>query len=97
MAQSLHDHTYGITSDPLTRFTVVLAGLLHDVDHPGKPNCALALWLVYILQKANNLYSVLMWQNAGVPNSQLVKENANMAQVYNNKSIAEQNSVDISW
>lgn len=31
--QTLHDHTYGITSDPLTRFSVVLAALIHDVDH----------------------------------------------------------------
>lgn len=31
----LHDHTYGITSDPLTQFSCVLAALLHDIDHPG--------------------------------------------------------------
>lgn len=29
---SLHDHTYGITSDPLTQFAVVLSALIHDVD-----------------------------------------------------------------
>lgn len=33
----------------------------------------------------------------GVPNSQLVKENAVMTQVYSGKSTAEQNSVDIAW
>eukprot|EP00523_Entomoneis_sp_CCMP467_P001058 CAMPEP_0168743416 /NCGR_PEP_ID=MMETSP0724-20121128/13565_1 /TAXON_ID=265536 /ORGANISM="Amphiprora sp., Strain CCMP467" /LENGTH=1154 /DNA_ID=CAMNT_0008791045 /DNA_START=91 /DNA_END=3556 /DNA_ORIENTATION=+ len=27
----LHDHTYGITSDPLTQFSVVLSALIHDV------------------------------------------------------------------
>lgn len=27
---SLHDHTYGITSDPLTQFACVLAALIHD-------------------------------------------------------------------
>jgi post-segregation antitoxin (ccd killing protein) len=37
----VHDHTYGITSDPLTSFTVVLAALLHDVDHQGVPNSQL--------------------------------------------------------
>jgi hypothetical protein len=26
----LHDHTYGITSDPLTQFSVVLSALIHD-------------------------------------------------------------------
>jgi hypothetical protein len=39
--RSLHDHTYGITSDPLTRFAVVLAALIHDVDHSGVSNMQL--------------------------------------------------------
>ena len=39
--KSLHDHTYGITSDPLTRFAVVLAALIHDVDHQGVSNMQL--------------------------------------------------------
>jgi hypothetical protein len=33
----------------------------------------------------------------GVANTQLVKENAVIAAVYQNKSVAEQNSVDIAW
>jgi hypothetical protein len=66
-ARNLHDHTYGITSDPLTRFAVIVAALIHDVDHPG------------------------------VPNTQLIKENTQMAKHYGNKSIAEQNSVDLAW
>lgn len=37
----LHNHTYGITSDPLTQFTVVLSALIHDVDHRGVPNTLL--------------------------------------------------------
>jgi len=32
---ALHDHTFGITSDPLTQFAVVLSALIHDVDHRG--------------------------------------------------------------
>lgn len=66
-AQELHDHTYGITSDPLTQFAVVFSALLHDVDH------------------------------LGVPNTQLVKEARELAQMYNNKSVAEQNSIDLAW
>jgi class 3 adenylate cyclase len=66
-AKDLHDHTYGITSDPLTQFAVVMSALIHDVDHTG------------------------------VPNQQLIKENANVAAVYKNKSVAEQNSVDLAW
>jgi hypothetical protein len=65
--KTLHDHTYGITSDPMTQFAVVLSALIHDADHPG------------------------------VPNAQLIKENASIASVYENKSIAEQNSVDLAW
>eukprot|EP00522_Entomoneis_paludosa_P013724 CAMPEP_0172441438 /NCGR_PEP_ID=MMETSP1065-20121228/1982_1 /TAXON_ID=265537 /ORGANISM="Amphiprora paludosa, Strain CCMP125" /LENGTH=1154 /DNA_ID=CAMNT_0013190803 /DNA_START=176 /DNA_END=3640 /DNA_ORIENTATION=+ len=65
--EALHDHTYGITSDPMTQFAVALSALIHDVDHPG------------------------------VPNSQLIKEQTSLAAVYRNKSIAEQNSVDLAW
>ena len=38
----LHDHTYGITSDPLTQFACVFSALIHDVDHPGVSNATLA-------------------------------------------------------
>ena len=41
MASSLHDHTYGITSDPLTQFACVFSALIHDVDHSGVPNTQL--------------------------------------------------------
>jgi 3'5'-cyclic nucleotide phosphodiesterase len=67
VASDAHDYTYGITSDPLTQFCVVFAGLCHDCAHTG------------------------------VPNSQLVKEKANVARIYGNKSVAEQNSVDLAW
>ena len=40
-ASSLHDHTYGITSDPLTQFACVFSALIHDVDHTGVPNSTL--------------------------------------------------------
>lgn len=65
--ESLHDHTYGITSDPLTQFACIFSALIHDVDHPG------------------------------VPNTQLIKEETSMAKFYKNRSVAEQNSVDLTW
>ena len=40
-AEKLHDHAYGITSDPLTQFACVFSALIHDVDHPGVPNSQL--------------------------------------------------------
>jgi hypothetical protein len=67
VASTLHDHTYGITSDPLTQFACVFSALIHDVDH------------------------------VGVPNTQLCKENKNLAAHYKNKSVAEQQSVDLAW
>jgi class 3 adenylate cyclase len=67
LASSLHDHTYGITSDPLTQFACIFSALIHDVDH------------------------------IGVPNSQLIQENAAIATLYKNKSVAEQNSVELAW
>lgn len=67
LASALHDHTYGITSDPLTQFAYVFSALIHDVDHPG------------------------------VPNPQLVKENEILASIYRCRSVAEQNSFDLSW
>jgi len=66
-AETLHDHTYGITSDPLTQFACAFSALIHDLDHPG------------------------------VPNAQLVKEGAPIASLYQKRSVAEQNSLDLAW
>ena len=66
-AATLHDHTYGITSDPLTQFACVFSALIHDVDHTG------------------------------VPNTTLASEQTSIAAKYNNRSVAEQNSLDLSW
>jgi class 3 adenylate cyclase len=63
MDEVIHDFSYGITSDPLTHFAVVLSALIHDVDHRGVPNFVLG------------------------------KEDPNLAKVYMDKSIAEQNSI----
>ena len=35
--------------------------------------------------------------HSGVPNAQLVKEGVDIATLYKNKSVAEQNSVDLAW
>ena len=41
VASQIHEHTYGITSDPLTQFACVFAALIHDVGHGGVPNAQL--------------------------------------------------------
>jgi hypothetical protein len=40
-AKEIHDHTYGITSDPITCFACMVSALIHDVDHSGVPNAQL--------------------------------------------------------
>ena len=35
--------------------------------------------------------------HSGVPNSTLIAEGSPLAKVYQNKSVAEQNSIDIAW
>ncbi|CAJ1942462.1 unnamed protein product [Cylindrotheca closterium] len=67
LAAELDNRSFGIASDPLTEFTLMLSSLVHDVDH------------------------------AGISNYQLIKEESPLASLYKNKSVAEQNSVDISW
>ena len=66
-ASTLHDHTYGITSDPLTHFACVFSALIHDCDHRG------------------------------VPNSRLAEEDPVLAKRYRDRSVAEQNSLDVAW
>jgi class 3 adenylate cyclase len=67
VAATLHDHTYGITSDPLTQLACAMSALIHDVDHTG------------------------------VPNTQLVAEKTDIAERYKERSVAEQNSLDLAW
>ncbi|CAB9503949.1 Receptor-type guanylate cyclase gcy [Seminavis robusta] len=54
-AAHLHDHTYGITSDPLTQFSVVLSALIHDADHPGVPNTTLVKEETPLAQRYKNV------------------------------------------
>ena len=59
---TLHDHTYGITSDPLTQFACVFSALIHDADHPGVPNSQL-------LEEENTLASRYKGKSVAEQNS----------------------------
>jgi hypothetical protein len=66
-AQELHEHTYGIATDPIAQFSIVFSALIHDANHRGVPNFVLA------------------------------DEEPELKEKYNNKSLAEQRSVDVAW
>ena len=57
----------GLYRDPLAQLVIILACLVHDVDHPG------------------------------VSNAQSVVEKSHLAVLYKEKSVAEQNSIDLAW
>jgi 3'5'-cyclic nucleotide phosphodiesterase len=50
----LHDHTFGIATDPLCQFAVVFSALVHDVGHPGVPNTRLAVEEPLTAEKYSN-------------------------------------------
>jgi 3'5'-cyclic nucleotide phosphodiesterase/Adenylate and Guanylate cyclase catalytic domain len=67
VARSVHEKTYGISSDPLMQFAVVFSALIHDVDHTG------------------------------FTNKELVDSKTAVASLYDERSVAEQHSVDVAW
>lgn len=80
-----------IATDPLTCFAIVFASLIHDVDHTGK-------WVILTpLVRSLGQHPSHSFHDLGVPNSQLINEKAHIAELYNYRSIAEQNSLDLSW
>jgi hypothetical protein len=70
--------------------TKQIASQLHDYTH-GINSDPVTLFAI--------VFSALIHDvdHRGVSNAQLIKEEPNMAQLFRNKSIAEQNSLEISW
>jgi 3'5'-cyclic nucleotide phosphodiesterase/Adenylate and Guanylate cyclase catalytic domain len=54
LSQSLSQSTYGISSDPLLQFVIVLSALVHDCDHAGVPNSQLVKEKAPLAAKYNN-------------------------------------------
>lgn len=52
--KEVHDHTFGISSDPITQFAVVFSALVHDVGHSGVANQRLAIEEPQIAEKYKN-------------------------------------------
>ena len=74
-------------SDPSSDVSLVdLAG--HSYGITSDPLTQFAVIFSAIIHDADH---------PGVPNTQLVKENTKNARMYKNKSVAEQNSVDLCW
>lgn len=95
VASDIHECTYGITSDPLTQLAIMVATLAHDVDHTGMTSFGVCRPLLVSKQLLTlTLYSFLL---SGVPNPQRNKEEPELADKYHGRSIAEQNSIDLTW
>lgn len=99
LAAKLHDHTYGITSDPLTQFAVVFSALIHDVGEfcRNSPHLYCGSWNHLGHSHKLKLYCIHDVDHTGVPNNQLIKENPELGERFRNESIAEQHSVAVSW
>ncbi|KAG7363087.1 3'5'-cyclic nucleotide phosphodiesterase [Nitzschia inconspicua] len=87
-----------IASDPLTQFSIVFSALIHDVDHSSENSSAgiNCIHSVLCLCSTDDFFYALL-PFVGVPNGQLIKEEAHVATLYNNKSVAEQNSLDLDF
>jgi len=83
--QSLHDHTYGITSDPLTQFACVFSALIHVSSQNMVDEIQAALKALI----PNQSFFKKDADHRGVPNTQLPLENEQLAAVYGNRSVAE--------
>ena len=94
IAADLHDYTFGLTSDRKS-------ALLTDIHAAASKNSSLTLFfaLLIALTHFTVVLSALIHDvdHKGVSNPQLAKEQPELGEKYRQKSVAEQNSVDLSW
>lgn len=55
--KAAHDHTYGITSDPLTQFACAFSALIHDVGTYEYTYCSSCIMNAPIVSQHRNLSS----------------------------------------
>lgn len=85
--ESLYKSTYGISGYPLMLFVATFSALIHDVDH------TVCFLLVSHPLPVNSISS----SSQGLSNAELIKMGAKVAKRYQEKSVAEQNSIDLAW
>lgn len=93
--RSEHEDGLVIKYDPLTRFACIFSALIHDVDHQGTythDKDFLHLFIAFSFTQ----YTFYL-NHKGVPNMTLVQEGDVLAHKYQEKSVAEQNSVNLAW
>ena len=102
--RALHDHTYGITSDPLTQFSCKSMRKSQtkfdfEGNHSQVADVLVFLRFMYgpILYIGALAAMIHDLDHTGVPNRTLVQEGCALAQTYHNKSVAEQHSVHLAW
>ena len=95
LASHLHTYTHGINSDPITMFAILFSAIIHDV---------VSVFLDLLLSSKRCVYIFLtmpqtdeMQDHPGVSNKQYAIENPMIGERYRNKSVAEQNSLDVAW
>lgn len=87
-AEIEEDQLVGITDD--IHLAKKIASHLHEYTH-GINSDPITLFAIVFSAVIHDV------DHRGVSNTQLMKEEPNMAQMFRNKSIAEQNSLELSW
>eukprot|EP00977_Amphora_coffeiformis_P009574 scaffold2204_cov166-Amphora_coffeaeformis.AAC.34 len=83
VASLLHAYTNGINSDHMTIFAIVFSAIIHDV----------CITHTYFLTCFGRGFQ----DHQGVSNKQLCEEQPYLGERYRQKSVAEQNSLDVAW
>lgn len=99
IAREIHESTHGISSDPLLQFTTVFSALIHDADR--KYSATSQRKSICFNGKINvlNPFSIvpLLFADTGLTNAELVQMKTPVSLMYRERSVAEQNSVDVAW
>mmetsp|Transcript_52812 Transcript_52812/g.128037 ORF Transcript_52812/g.128037 Transcript_52812/m.128037 type:complete len:1056 (-) Transcript_52812:90-3257(-) len=91
---AFHNFEHASTVLGAVNKVVSLANPPEDIDYTDIRFITTDPWTHFALVFSALIHDV---DHQGVPNAVLVEEKAEVADIYNNKSVAEQNSLDIGW